>query len=59
MNPLAIHKKLVLVLALGQVQNSNKVIVAERRERTGPRVITEMAQRLLLQRLTGYSSNPR
>ena len=33
MNPLSVHKELVLVLSLGQVQDGYKVIVAEDTER--------------------------
>lgn len=34
MDPLAIHKKFVLVLSFREVQDSNKVIVAVQREQT-------------------------
>lgn len=34
MDPLAIHKKLVLVLSFWEVQDSDKVVVAVQREQT-------------------------
>ena len=34
MDPLAIHKELVLVLSFGEVQDSDKVVVAVQREQT-------------------------
>lgn len=34
MDPLAIHKKFVLVLSFWEIQDSNKVVVAVQREQT-------------------------
>lgn len=51
MNPLAIHKKFVLVLSFWEVQDSNKIVVAVQREQTCNSITLLMLWMLLFHRV--------